>query len=98
MMHARTMQFGNGIFGFCSLAAISMIFHVNTAEEYYSGILILKKCNGVSDLSFILYGIMIVAGIFGNDVYLIEIYNGWCINNLISIFITVSQIVTAILT
>jgi len=56
---------------------------VNTAEEYYSGILVLQELNGVTDLSFILYGIMIIAGIFGNDVYLIDVYAGWRVNHCI---------------
>jgi hypothetical protein len=65
------------------LAAISLIFHVNTAEEYYSGILVLQELNGVTDLSFILYGIMIIAGFFGNDVYLIDVHAGWRVNHCI---------------
>lgn len=91
MIHARTMQFGNCIFGFSGLAAISAIFHTNTAEEYYTGILVLKECNGVTDLSFILYGVMIVAGTFGNEVFTQDLYMGWSAGNLINLFIAVSQ-------
>lgn len=91
MIHTRTMQFGNCIYGFSSLAAISMIFHVNTAEEYYSGILVLQEFNGVTDGSIILYTVLIVAGTLGNDIFLIEVYNGWKIKEIIGLFVTLSQ-------
>lgn len=41
MIHAKTLQLGNSLTAALPLLAISMIFHVNTAEEYYSGSLIL---------------------------------------------------------
>ena len=41
MIHAKTLQLGGSFWCWGTLAAISLIFHVNTAEEYYSGILVL---------------------------------------------------------
>lgn len=68
-----------------------MIFHVNTAEEYYSGILVLQELNGVTDGSIILYTVLIVAGTIGNDIFLMEVYNGWKIKEIIGLFVTLSQ-------
>lgn len=98
MIHARTMQFGNCIFAFAGLAAISAVFHTITADEYYTGVLILQECNGVTDLSFILYGVLIIAGIFGSEVFGKDLYMGWSAGNLINLFITVSQFSTIIFT
>ena len=65
------------------LMTIQLIFHINTAEEYYSGSLVLLECNGVTDLSFVLYSILIVAGIYGTDIYLTEVCKGWKVNDII---------------
>lgn len=91
MIHAKTLQLGNSMFSFLPLATISMIFHVNTAEEYYNGSLILQEFNGVTDGSILLYGILIVAGCCGPDIYLTQLGNGWKVNDIIAMIIIVSQ-------
>jgi len=88
MIHIRTMQFGNCIWGFFSLAAISMIFHAITAEEYYTGHLILKPLNGVSDGAVLLYAILIASGTFGNDFFLVEVAKGWHFREIVGLFVT----------
>ena len=67
-----------------------MIFHVNTAEEYYSGSLILQEFNGVTDGSLILYAVLIAAGTCGTDIFLTEVGNGWKVNDLVVLVIAVS--------
>lgn len=79
------------MWAFSALAAINLIFHVCTADEYYTGILVLPEGNGVTDGSIILYTILIVAGTFGPDVFIKEAYSGWKVNEIIVLFVVVSQ-------
>ena len=92
------MQLGSCIFNFFALVSINLIFHVMTVDEYYSGALLIPKCSGVSDTSFILYANVIIAGIWGNDMYLTEVYKGWRVNDLFNAFTITSQVLTVILT
>jgi len=69
-----------------------MIFHTITSEEYYTGFLVLKELNGVTDGSIILYTILIVAGIFGNDIFHIEVAYGWHVREIISFIVTFTQL------
>jgi len=50
--------------------AVTSAFYYATLEEYYTGGLFLKVCNGVSDGSFAYMCLFLVAGIFGNDIFL----------------------------
>ena len=77
---------------------INLIFHVMTVDEYYSGSLIIPKCSGVTDMSFILYAVALIAGIWGNDLYLTEVCKGWKVSDLFNAFTIVSQGFTALLT
>lgn len=45
----------------------------------------------MTDGSIILYTVLIVAGTLGNDIFLIEVYNGWKIKEIIGLFVTLSQ-------
>lgn len=54
--------------------------------------MVLKKFNGVSDGSILLYGILLVAGIAGNDVFLIEVAYGWHVKEIIGFCVTFSQL------
>lgn len=91
MIHAKTMQLGSSIFDFSALAIISLIFHVNTAEEYYSGTLVLQELNGVTDGSVILYSILVIAGVYGTDIFLTPVMYGWKVNDIFNLFVIVSQ-------
>ena len=95
-MHARVMQLGSCVFSYLALVAVNLIFHVMTVGEYYEGSLLIPKCSGVSDTSFVLYANVIVAGIWGNDMYLAEVYKGWRVNDIFNAFIITSQLLTAL--
>ena len=55
-------------------------FHFYTLEEYYIGILILPKCNVVSDGAFFVILVYIVTGIFGNGIWVTPICDGSWLN------------------
>jgi len=45
-------------------------FHFCTLEEYYTGGLFLGDINGITEGSFLIFGIFILMGIKGNDFWL----------------------------
>jgi hypothetical protein len=66
-MFAKMVNVGYSPLILIVLATIYACFHFATLEEYYTGILTLDECNGVSDGSVLMLSLMLFTGIIGPD-------------------------------
>ena len=67
LLSAKFMQMGDNIWALIFVNLSTLVFHLSTLEEYYSGGLFLGKFNAITDGSVPLIALYISLGYFGND-------------------------------
>ena len=64
---AKGLDFGDTLLCLLYITMSLTVFHFKIVEEYYLGGLFLGPGNGVTDMSFLLYGLFIYMGVCGNE-------------------------------
>jgi hypothetical protein len=70
MIVAKCVQAGQTLTSLLVIFLACASFHFCTLEEYYTGGLFLGDINGITEGSFLIFGIFIAMGIKGNDFWL----------------------------
>lgn len=63
----KLLNYGNGMSSILWFSGSISLFHFSNMEEYYIGGLILGKCNPITDLSFLMYFLMLYVTCFGDE-------------------------------
>lgn len=67
MIFMKFLNFGNNMHAIVWFSGSISLFHFTNMEEYYIGGMFLGTCNPISDMSILIYGIMIYLTCFGDE-------------------------------
>lgn len=79
---AKCFQVGDNFRGIFGVLAPCATYYISTLEEYYTGGLQMGPCNGVTDGSGIIYFLLLITTIVGNEFWVSPVANAGTVDEM----------------